>query len=153
MKVKLLSHVRLFVTPWIAAYQASPSMGFYQQGTGVGYHCLLQGIFPTQELNPGLPYCRQMLYPLSHQRSPKWHAPPGKKTRVARMGILRDTTTPAPAIQNWLDSTPLSPSPKSLSQNPKFAKELPSPLLQSSIPRFLQNSLPQFKSINLILSD
>ena len=23
---------------------------------------LLQGIFPTQELNPGLPYCRQILY-------------------------------------------------------------------------------------------
>ena len=28
MKVKSLSHVRLFVTPWTAAYQAPPSMGF-----------------------------------------------------------------------------------------------------------------------------
>ena len=27
-KVKLLSHVRLFVTPWAVAYQAAPSMGF-----------------------------------------------------------------------------------------------------------------------------
>ena len=35
----------------------------------MGCHFLLQGIFPTQELNPGLPHCRQMLYPLSHQGS------------------------------------------------------------------------------------
>ena len=31
MKVKLLSHVRLFPTAWTAAYQAPPSMGFSRQ--------------------------------------------------------------------------------------------------------------------------
>ena len=31
LKVKLLSHVRLFVTPWTAAYQAPLSMGFSRQ--------------------------------------------------------------------------------------------------------------------------
>ena len=31
VKVKSLSHVRLFATPWIAAYQAPPSMGFPRQ--------------------------------------------------------------------------------------------------------------------------
>ena len=31
MKVKLLSHVQLFVTPWTAAHQAPPSMGFSRQ--------------------------------------------------------------------------------------------------------------------------
>ena len=36
----------------------------------MGCHFLLQGIFPTQESNPGLPHCRQMLYCLSHQGSP-----------------------------------------------------------------------------------
>ena len=30
-KVKSLSHVRLFVTPWTAAHQAHPSMGFSRQ--------------------------------------------------------------------------------------------------------------------------
>ena len=35
--------------------------------TGVGRHFLLQGIFPTWGLNPGLPHCRQMLYRLSYQ--------------------------------------------------------------------------------------
>ena len=33
----------------------------------MGCHFLLQEIFPTQGLNQGLPYCRQMLYRLSHQ--------------------------------------------------------------------------------------
>jgi len=31
VKVKSLSHVRLFTTPWIAAYQAPPPMGFSRQ--------------------------------------------------------------------------------------------------------------------------
>ena len=31
VRVKLLSHVRLLVTPWTAAYQAPPSMGFSRQ--------------------------------------------------------------------------------------------------------------------------
>ena len=37
---------------------------------GVGCHARLQGIFPTQESNPGLLSCRQILYCLSHQGSP-----------------------------------------------------------------------------------
>ena len=41
------------------------------KNTGVGCHALLQGIFPTQGLNPGLPHCRQICYHLSHQGSPK----------------------------------------------------------------------------------
>ena len=39
------------------------------QNTGVGSHSLLQGIFPTQGSNPGLPHCRWILYQLSHQGS------------------------------------------------------------------------------------
>ena len=39
--------------------------------TGVGCHSLLQGIFLIQGLNSGILYCGQILYPLSHQRSPK----------------------------------------------------------------------------------
>ena len=38
---------------------------------GVGCHAFLQGIFPTKGLNPRLPHCRQILYHLSHQGSPK----------------------------------------------------------------------------------
>ena len=41
------------------------------QNAGVGSLSLLQGIFPTQVLNPGLPHCRQILYQLSHLGSPR----------------------------------------------------------------------------------
>ena len=41
------------------------------KNTEVGCHALLQGIFPTQGLNPGLPHCRHILYHLSHQESPQ----------------------------------------------------------------------------------
>ena len=41
------------------------------KNTGVGCHALLQGIFPTQGSNPGLPHCRWILYHLSHQGSPR----------------------------------------------------------------------------------
>ena len=41
------------------------------KNTGVGCHFLLQGIFPTQGSNPGLPRCRQIPYQLSHKVSPR----------------------------------------------------------------------------------
>ena len=44
---------------------------FPGKSTGVGCHILLQGIFLTQESNPGLPCCKQTLYRLSHQGSAK----------------------------------------------------------------------------------
>ena len=41
------------------------------KNTGVGCHALLQGIFPIQGSNPGFLHCRQILYHLSHQGSPR----------------------------------------------------------------------------------
>ena len=52
--------------------QSCPTLGLYSpwnspgQNTGVNSFSLLQGIFPTQGSNPGLPHCRQILYQLSH---------------------------------------------------------------------------------------
>ena len=143
VKGKWLSRVWLLATPWTAAHQTSPSMGFSRQeyrsgvplpslaymtryhiydfitidmyiyliyciymfcpvlcflaelcptlcdpmgcsppgssvhvdspgkNTGAGCHVLLQGIFPTQGLNPGLLHFRWTLYHLNHQRSPR----------------------------------------------------------------------------------
>ena len=59
------------LSPRTVARQAPPTMGFSSKKTGVGIHSLLQGIFPTQGLNPGFPHCRQILYCLSHQGSPE----------------------------------------------------------------------------------
>ena len=44
-------------------------MEFSRPNTRVGSLSLLQGIFPTQESNLGLPHCREILYQLSHKGS------------------------------------------------------------------------------------
>ena len=44
---------------------------FPGQNTGVGCHAFLQGIFPTQGSNPSLLHCKQILYHLSHEGSPR----------------------------------------------------------------------------------
>ena len=51
-------------------YSKEPLELFPGQTTGVGSPSLLQGIFPTEGSNPGIPHCRQILYQLSHQGSP-----------------------------------------------------------------------------------
>ena len=53
------------------AHQAPLSVEFSRQEYWSGCHSLLQGIFLTQGLNPGLLLCRKMVYHLSHQGSPK----------------------------------------------------------------------------------
>ena len=45
----------------------SPNKNSPGQNTGVGSLSLLQAIFPTQGLKPGLSLCRQILYQLSHK--------------------------------------------------------------------------------------
>ena len=52
--------------PGSSVHRDSPS-----KNIGVGCYALLQGIFPTQGLNSGLPHCRQILYCLSYQGSQK----------------------------------------------------------------------------------
>ena len=72
---------------WLACYlvvkvtQSCPTLcdhlGLYSpwkspgQNIGVSSCSLLQGIFPTEGSNPGLPHCRWMLYQLSHWGSPR----------------------------------------------------------------------------------
>ena len=55
VKVKLLSCVQLFATPWTVPTRLLHPWNSPSKNTGVGCHFLLQGIFPTQGLNPGLP--------------------------------------------------------------------------------------------------
>ena len=69
-EVKWLSHSRLFATPWtVACTKLLHPRDFLGKSIGVGCCFLLQGIFPTQGLNPGLLNCRQTLYHLNHQGS------------------------------------------------------------------------------------
>ena len=54
----------------VCSHKAPLSMGFLGKSTGVGCHFLLQGIFPTQGSNSGLPHFRQTLYHLRSLASP-----------------------------------------------------------------------------------
>ena len=57
--VSLCDHMDYTRSPW-----NSPG-----QNTEVGSFSVLQGIFPTQGSNPGLPHSRRILYQLSHKGS------------------------------------------------------------------------------------
>ena len=55
MKVKSLSRVRLFATPWTVAYQAPPSMGFSRQECWSGLPFPSPGDLPDPGIEPGSP--------------------------------------------------------------------------------------------------
>ena len=66
----LLSHVRLFATPWTAALPGSSVHGDSPgKDTGLGCHFLLQGIFPTQGLKLYVLHGWANALPLTHLKS------------------------------------------------------------------------------------
>ena len=89
------------------------------KNTGVGFHFLVQGIFLTQGLNPGLPHCRQTLYRLSHQGSPRhklrrlWSEKRWDKRRVLgyRLSFMKSQLLPVLHLlqeKTLITSTPTS---------------------------------------------
>ena len=72
--------------PVSSVYGDSPG-----KNTGVGYHALLQGIFPTQGSNPCVIHCRLILYHLRNQGRPRmleWVAYPfSRGSSWSRNGI------------------------------------------------------------------
>ena len=55
VKVKLLSRVRLFATPWTVAYQASLSMGFSRRKYWSGLPFPSPGDLPNPGIEPRSP--------------------------------------------------------------------------------------------------
>ena len=55
VKVKLLSHIRLFVTLWTVAYQAPLPMGFSRQEYWSGLPFPSPGDLPNPGIEPGSP--------------------------------------------------------------------------------------------------
>ena len=75
------------------------------QNTGVGSLSLLQGIFPTQGSNPGLPQCRQILYQLNHKGSPRileWVAYPFSSRSSQPRNRTRVSWTTGGFFTNWV---------------------------------------------------
>ena len=99
MKWKSLSSVRLFATHELYSPWNSPG-----QNTGLGSPSLLQGIFPTQGPNPGLPHCRRILYQLSHKGSPRileWVAFPFSRGSSRSRNQTRVSCIAGEFFTNW----------------------------------------------------
>ena len=73
MWFQMVMKVKVLVTPSYLTLCDPPGSsvhGILQARTLEWFAMFLQGIFPTQGLNPVLLHCRQILYLLSHQASP-----------------------------------------------------------------------------------
>ena len=80
MKVKSLSHVRLFATPWTVALQAPPSMGFSRQEYWSGLPFPSPGDLPDPGIEPRSP---------TLQADALTSEPPGKPKYVKYMDKIR----------------------------------------------------------------
>ena len=76
MKVKPLSRVRLFATPWTVAYQAPPFMGFSRQEYWSGLPFPSPGDLPDPGIEPRSP---------ALQADALTSEPPGKKAECQRI--------------------------------------------------------------------
>ena len=81
-----------FLRPW----------NFPGKSTGVGCHFLLQGIFPTQGLNPGLQHCRQTILP----SEPPWKQHRGNIFNILWQPIMGKNQKPNIHVKESLCCTP-----------------------------------------------
>ena len=121
VKVKVTQSHPILCNPMDRSPSGSSVLGdSLGKDTGVGFHSLLQGVFPTQRLNPGLPHCRRILYQLSHKGSPRileWvpypissrSSRPRNQTRVSCIAgglftnwAIREALDHQQGFQNWV---------------------------------------------------
>ena len=81
VKVKSLSCVGLFATPWTVAYQAPLSMGFSRQECWSGLPFPSLGDLPDPGIKPASPVLSSRFFTTE---------PPGKPTRKHDIGISMD---------------------------------------------------------------
>ena len=110
--------MRLFKPAGFSVHGVSPG-----KNTRVGCCALLQGIFPTQGLNPGLPYCRYIILPSEPQGNPM-------NTRVSSLSLLQGIFTTQELNQGLLHCRQVlyqlsyqgSPAESYDSSTPRFLK-------------------------------
>ena len=82
VKVKSLSRVRLFATPWTIAYQAPPSLGFSRQECWSGLPFPSPGDLPNPRIEPRSPAMQVDSLPAEPQGKPK-------NTGVSSLSLLQ----------------------------------------------------------------
>ena len=112
----------------------------------MGSLSLLQGIFPTQELNPGLPHCRRILYQLSFKERPACVQQGIKKLREHRVySSVQLVPQSCPSLCNpWTAACQASLSitnPWSLLKLMSIESVMPSNHLTLCHPLFLPHSI------------
>ena len=95
MKVKSLSRVQLFVTPWTVAYQAPPSVGFSRQEYWSVLPFPSPGDLPNTGIEPGSP---------AFQADALTSEPPGKP--ISKYSILFNTSNKASLVVQTVKSLP-----------------------------------------------
>ena len=78
--MKLLSRVRLFMTPWTVAYQVPPSMGFFRQEYWSGLPVPSPGDLPDPGIEPRSPALQADALPSE---------PPGKPKEKEGKGVMK----------------------------------------------------------------
>ena len=107
------------------------------KNTGEGGHSLLLGIFPTERSNLGLPHCRQSLYPLSHQGSPRNTYPTPKRGAllfIPSPSLVQLSQSIPPFLRKlWIQPRPeRRPLPFPLSREVPAPASASKPVLHSS---------------------
>ena len=94
MKVKSLSCVQLFATPWTVAQQA-PLWDFPGNNTGVGCHFFLQGGLPNPGIEPRSPTLQADALP----SDPPGKQPPSTSSKIISSSMSSSTPFPGfPAL-------------------------------------------------------
>ena len=70
VKVKSLSRLQLFVTPWTVAYQAPPSVGFSRQEYWSGLPLPSPGNLPHPGIEPASPALAGKIFPTEPPEKP-----------------------------------------------------------------------------------
>ena len=99
VKVKSLSRVWLFATPW--TYQAPLSMGFSRQEYWSRLPFPSPGDLPDPGIEPSLPHCRQTLYRLSCQGSPMCICIVGINIKLEFSELLRICHISFMIVSSW----------------------------------------------------
>ena len=111
------------------------------QNTGVDSLFLVQGIFPTQGWNPGLPHCGRILYQLSYQGSPPSES----------RSVLSDSLTPWTVVHEILQARILEWVVISFSRGSYQPRDQTYVSLIGESPKlvspFLLDSLPVLKTV------
>ena len=113
MKVKSESESHSVVSDSLWPHELYSPLNSPGQNTRVGSLSLLQGIFPSQGLNPGLPHCRHTLYQLSPKGSPRileWVAYPFSSESSQPRNRTGVSYTACGFFTNWAITEALSTS-------------------------------------------